>query len=73
MLRFSGFEPNVEQTENTKDIIRAMLALMPATFYIIGGLLLFRFTFNEKEHAIVRKELDARADKMNRGSAGCTD
>lgn len=60
-LQFSGFEPNVEQTEETKFAIRAMMALMPAAFYIIGALLLLKFSFNEKEHARIRQILDARA------------
>jgi len=61
MLQYSGFEPNVEQSEDTKSIIRSMLALMPAAFYIFGALLLLKFSFNEKEHGLVRKELDKRA------------
>jgi len=65
MLQFSGFEPNVEQAEDTKYMIRAMLALMPAVFYIFGALLLFKFSFNEKEHSLVRIELDARAAKTS--------
>ena len=60
-LQFSGFEPNVDQTEEAKFAIRSMMALMPAAFYIIGALLLLRFSFNEKEHAKIRLILDARA------------
>ncbi len=63
MLQFSGFEPNVAQTEGTQGMIRSMLALMPAAFYVIGALLLLRFSFNEEEHSEVRLELDARALK----------
>lgn len=61
-LQFSGFEPNAEQTEATKFAIRAMMALMPAAFYIIGALLLLKFSFNEKEHASIRRILDTRAE-----------
>ena len=60
VLQLSGFEPNVEQTESTRHAIRALLAVTPAVFYIIGGLLLLRFSFNENEHREVRKALDAR-------------
>jgi hypothetical protein len=45
----------------------AMLALMPAGFYIVGALLLSKFSFNEEEHDKVRKELDARAAKISQG------
>jgi GPH family glycoside/pentoside/hexuronide:cation symporter len=60
MLQYSGFEPNVAQSEGTKHVIRAMLALMPAAFYVVGALLLLRFSFNEKEHDQIRKELAGR-------------
>jgi len=60
-LQFVGFEPNVEQTETVKVTIQGLLALMPACCYLLGAVLLFRFSFNEKEHAEVRKELEARA------------
>lgn len=61
-LQFSGFEPNVEQTEGTKFAIQGLLALMPAGCYVIEALLLLKFSFNEKEHGEIHKELDARAD-----------
>ena len=60
-LQIVGFEPNAEQTEETKLAIQGLLALMPATCYIVGAFLLLKFSFNEKEHAEVRKVLDARA------------
>ena len=59
-LQFVGFEPNTEQTEETKIAIQGLLALMPAACYIVGAVLLLKFSFNEKEHAEVRKVLDAR-------------
>ncbi|MBT5008796.1 MAG: hypothetical protein HOM49_02185, partial [Gammaproteobacteria bacterium] len=59
-LQFSGFEPNVEQTQVTQDTIRYLLALMPCACYIVGALLLMRFSFNEPEHRAVRVALDAR-------------
>lgn len=60
-LQLAGFEPNVEQTEITKVTIQALLALMPAACYVIGALLLLRFSFNEKEHGEIRKELESRS------------
>jgi GPH family glycoside/pentoside/hexuronide:cation symporter len=62
VLQFSGFEPNVDQTEEAKFAIRSMMALLPAVFYVIGALLLLKFTFNEKEHANIRQILKARVE-----------
>jgi len=58
VLQFSGFEPNVEQNAATQDAIRYLLALMPAGCYLIGAVLLLKYTFNEQEHRAVRAELD---------------
>jgi GPH family glycoside/pentoside/hexuronide:cation symporter len=60
-LQFSGFEPNIEQTEETKLIMRALLALLPCVCYLIGALLFIRFSFNEADHAEVRQTLADRA------------
>lgn len=60
-LQFSGFEPNIEQTEETKLIMRALLALLPCVCYLIGALLFIRFSFNETDHAEVRQTLADRA------------
>jgi Na+/melibiose symporter-like transporter len=60
-LQFSGFEPNIEQTIETQDTIRWLLALMPCGCYIVGAILLARFSFNETEHTAVRQALDQRA------------
>ena len=65
-LQYAGFEPNVEQTETTKTTIQALLALMPAACYIIGAILLLRFSFNEKEHAEVRRQLDLRSTQRSK-------
>lgn len=64
-LQYAGFEPNVEQTETTKTTIQALLALMPAACYIIGAILLVRFSFNEKEHDEVRRQLDLRSTQRS--------
>lgn len=61
VLQFTGFEPNVEQTEDVKFALRALFALLPATCYIIGAFLFMRFAFNEKEHGEVREALARRA------------
>ena len=61
VLQVSGFEPNVEQTEEARFALRALIALLPAACYVIGTLLFLRFSFNEDEHAAIRAELDARS------------
>jgi GPH family glycoside/pentoside/hexuronide:cation symporter len=61
VLQTSGFEANVEQTEEAKFAIRALFCLLPAACYAIGALLFTRFTLDEAEHAKIRAVLDARA------------
>ena len=61
VLQLSGFEPNVEQTEQTQTAIRVLFAFLPGSCYVIGALLFIRFNFNEKEHAEVRQILATRA------------
>ena len=60
VLQASGFEPNLEQTEDAKFAIRALFSLLPASCYLIGALLFARFAFNEREHAEVRAALEER-------------
>jgi len=60
VLQFAGFEPNVEQSEETKQIIKATFGLLPAFCYLVGGLLFTRFSFNESEHQATRRALAAR-------------
>ena len=60
VLQFSGFEPNVAQTEEVKFALRALFSLLPFSCYLIGAVLFLRFQFNEAEHSEVRRELDNR-------------
>ena len=60
VLQFTGFEPNVVQSEETQTAMRALFALLPGGCYVIGALLFLKFNFNEKEHAVVRTELALR-------------
>ncbi len=61
VLQFSGFEPNVEQPQDVKLALRAMIGLLPAVCYLVGGLLFARFSFNEHEHARIRTAIDERS------------
>ncbi len=60
VLQYTGFEPNIEQTEQTQNAMRALFALLPGICYVVGALLFLRFNFNEKEHAEVRQILAER-------------
>ena len=60
-LQYTGYEPNVEQSQATKTALLALIGILPGTCYLIGTLLFLRFRLNEKEHAEVRAVLDARA------------
>lgn len=60
VLQYAGFEPNQAQSEETVGAIRAIFGLLPATCYLIGGLLFLRFSFNEAEHKAARAIIDRR-------------
>lgn len=59
-LQFSGFEPNIEQSVQVQYWILGLFSLLPGICYLIGAIIFMRFTFNEAEHATVRKVLDSR-------------
>jgi GPH family glycoside/pentoside/hexuronide:cation symporter len=60
-LQLAGFEPNVEQTETAKLVMRCVFGLLPAACYAIGAVLFLRFRFNEPEHAAIRRVLGERS------------
>lgn len=60
VLQAVGFEPNVEQSENTKLAMRALIGLLPAVCYAFGTLIFLRFGLNEREHAALQRELEQR-------------
>lgn len=60
VLQFSGYVPNVEQTESAKLAIQSLYALFPLVCYLVGGILFLRFSLGEAEHAEVRRQLEAR-------------
>ncbi len=65
-LSLANFEPNVEQTDEVKLVIRVLFSIVPATCYLIGAIVFARFAFNEKEHAEVRRLLDEREARNDR-------
>ena len=60
VLQWVGFEPNVEQSAQTKDAMLALFALLPGSCYVMGALLFSRFSLNEREHAEIRGVLEER-------------
>lgn len=68
VLQVVGFEPNVEQTEATKEALRALFALLPAACYVFGAIIFIRFALNELEHARVRDMIESRRTVSPGGS-----
>lgn len=60
VLQFTGFEPNVEQSETVQTAMRGIFALLPGGCYVIGAILFTTFSFNELEHAEVRRKISQR-------------
>jgi GPH family glycoside/pentoside/hexuronide:cation symporter len=60
VLTYSGYVPNVEQTERVKFTILALYGLFPMACYLIGALLFARFRLDEAGYAEIRTELDSR-------------
>ena len=65
VLQWVGFEPNAEQSEATLRAIVLLFGLLPASGYLIGVLIFWRFGLTEQEHARVRAELDRRASSSD--------
>lgn len=62
-LELSGYRPNAAQDASAVLAIRSLYALFPLVCYAIGAALFLRFSFNEAEHARVRRVLDARSTR----------
>lgn len=62
VLQVAGFIPNAEQTENVKLALRILFAIFPCACFVIGILLLTRFSLGRDEHARLRAAIDARAE-----------
>ncbi len=60
VLQFTGFEPNVEQSESVKFALTALFGLMPFTCYAIGIAIFARFRLTAAEHARIRLALESR-------------
>jgi len=60
VLQFSGFEPNVEQSDEVKFALRALYGAFPFACYLGGAALISRFSLDEAAHSRIRAELSAR-------------
>ena len=62
VLQFSGFIPNQPQTMEVKIALISLYGLVPLVFYSLGAYLLHKkFTFGEKEHAVIKQQIKERA------------
>lgn len=59
-LQAIGFQPNVDQSEESLILIRALFAGFPLVLHLVAVALLLRFRLDEREHARVRALLDVR-------------
>ena len=61
-LSWSGFIPNVEQSDLVITTLRVLYSGVPFVAYMLGAVILMFFTLNELEHRAVRAQLDARRE-----------
>jgi GPH family glycoside/pentoside/hexuronide:cation symporter len=59
-LQASGFVPNVPQSEETRLLIRSLLALFPAAAFAVGLGIFLRFRLTEDVHRRLRAEIELR-------------
>ena len=60
VLQYVGFEPNVEQSQETRSAMLALISILPGVCYVVGAVIFSRFGLNEAEHAEVMATLEAR-------------
>ena len=60
VLELSGFQPNVEQTEEVKLALRCLYGAFPFVCYMGGALLVSRFSLDEEAYTHIRAELRDR-------------
>ena len=61
VLQFSGFIPNQPQTMEVKIALISLYGLVPLVFYSLGSYLLYKkFKFGEKEHAVIKQQIQER-------------
>jgi Na+/melibiose symporter-like transporter len=59
-IEISGFQPNVAQNEQTQWVMRFFFGMFPGLCFIGGIWIFLRFRFSQREHAEIRRALDAR-------------
>jgi len=59
-LQLSDFTPNVEQSAETKLMLRLLYAVLPLTMFLTAAWVLRGFKLDATEHARIRAELDRR-------------
>lgn len=58
LLQFSGFKPNVSQTETVKQAMSALYAFGPGICFLLGALVLTSYKLDEKTHKALRAKID---------------
>lgn len=67
-LQLAGFQPNAVQTPTVKFVLVAVSSGFPLAFYIMGVVLLSRYSLNEREHMAVRRALDIKRAGRGEGA-----
>jgi GPH family glycoside/pentoside/hexuronide:cation symporter len=60
VLEFSGFIPNVEQTQQVQIAMVFLYGLVPLICYCIGTYIFSKFSLDEKAYSAMRKVVDSR-------------
>ncbi len=60
LLEVSGYEANVERASDAIDMMRSLFAGIPVVVHIVVIALLLNFSLNQREHAVIRAEIDRR-------------
>jgi Na+/melibiose symporter-like transporter len=65
-LQLAGYQPNAAQSELALGVIRGFFGVFPGLCFVVGIAIFLRFRFNEREHATIRRALDARRSDRSR-------
>ncbi|KHL94541.1 sodium:solute symporter [Paenibacillus sp. IHB B 3415] len=63
ILDSAGYEANVTQTAQSLAAIKFCFTWLPAIFFAVGGLIMFKYVKYEKNESKIRQELQARLGK----------
>jgi Na+/melibiose symporter-like transporter len=64
LLHWLGFEPSRANDPSALQALRFVYCFGPFPFYLLGAILLLRFPIDARRHAIIRRRLDARQQRL---------